>query len=289
MKKTSWILIFAFIITLFAGCRLTQPTADVAATTLPVYQFTSILLEGTGLTVTRLVTENISCLHDYSLNVGQVKAAEAAGLIVINGAGLEDFMADILSGKRIVDASTGIELDEDCHDHDHGDHHHNVDNHIWLSPETAMVMARNIHSGLANAYPQHKDTLKTNMHKLLQQLQQLLNYGRQQLTVLSSRDLVTFHDGFGHFARCFDLHILAAVEEEAGAETSAQKLIELIELVRQHNIPAIFTETNGSDSSAKVICAETGAALCTLDMAMAGEDYFAAMYRNIDTIREALA
>ena len=289
MKKTPWILVFTLILTLFAGCASRQPAADIAATTLPVYQFTSMLCDGTGLTVTRLVTENVSCLHDYSLNVRQVKAAEAANLIIINGAGLEDFMADILSSKRTVDASTGIELEEDCHEHDHDDHHHHVDNHIWLSPETAMVMARNIHSGLAEAYPQYKDTLDANMHKLLMKLQQLLDYGRQQLTELSSRDLVTFHDGFGHFARCFDLHILAAVEEEAGAETSAHQLIELIELVQHHHIPAVFTETNGSDSSAQVICAATGAALFTLDMAMAGEDYFAAMYYNIDTIREALA
>lgn len=289
MKKTSLILILSLVVLCFSGCSGTAETYDIAATTLPVYQFTTILVEGTGLTVTRLVTESVSCLHDYSLNVGQVKAAEAASLIVINGAGLEDFMADILRGKQTVDASNGIELEEACHDHNHGDHHHHTDNHIWLSPETAMVMARNIYSGLTEAYPQHKDTLEANMYKLLFQLQQLLDYGRQQLTGLSSRDLVTFHDGFGHFAKCFDLHILAAVEEEAGAETSAHKLIELIELVQQHHIPAIFTETNGSDSSARVICAETGAALYTLNMAMAGEDYFAAMYHNIDTIREALA
>ena len=289
MKVTSLILILSLVVLCFSGCGGTVETADIAATTLPVYQFTAMLVEGTGLTVTRLVTESVSCLHDYSLNVRQVKAAEAAELIVINGAGLEDFMADILRNKQTVDASAGIELEDDCHEHDHDDHHHHADNHIWLSPETAMVMARNIHAGLSTAYPQHRDLLETNMHKLLQQLQQLLDYGRQQLAQLSSRELVTFHDGFGHFAHCFDLHILAAVEEEAGAETSAHKLIELIGLVQQHHIPAIFVETNGSDSSAKVICAETGAALYTLDMAMAGEDYFAAMYHNIDTIREALA
>lgn len=290
MKITSYLLICSLILLCLAGCGSRQPAYDIAATTLPVYQFTSMLVEGTGLTVTRLVTENVSCLHDYSLNVRQVKAAESAQLIVINGAGLESFMEDILHDKQVVDASCGIELEEDCHHHEeHDGHDHSVDSHIWLSPEYALIMARNIYSGLAEAYPQHKQLLQTNLLSLMKQLQELLDYGRENLTQLSSRELITFHDGFGHFAHCFDLEILAAVEEEAGSETSAHQLIELIQLVNQHHIPAIFTETNGSSASASVICRETGAAVYTLDMAMAGDDYFAAMRHNIDIIREALA
>lgn len=293
MKATSLILIFVLLLTILSGCASHAETADIAATTLPVYQFTNMLADGTGLTVTRLVTESVSCLHDYSLNVGQVKAAESAGIIIMSGAGLEDFMYDILENKTVIDASAGIRLLESCHDHGHAHseeygHTHEHDSHIWLSPANAMIMAENICSGLKEHYPQHAAVFETNLASLLTQLQQLWDYGNSQLSSLTQRDLVTFHDGFAYFAECFDLHILAAVEEESGSETSAHQLIELIELVEQHNILAIFTETNGSDASAKVIAAETGAAVHTLDMAMAGDDYFAAMYHNINTIKEAL-
>ena len=44
----------------------------------------------------------------------------------------------------------------------------------------------------------------------------------------------------------------------------------------------------GSTSAAGVISRETGVAVYSLDMAMAGDSYFDAMYRNIDTIKEAL-
>ena len=294
MKTTSLILIFVLLIGVLSGCTGQAETADIAATTLPVYQFTSMLCEGTGLTVTRLVTESVSCLHDYSLNVRQVKAAESADLIVINGAGLEEFMEDVLDGKQRIDASAGIALLESCHDHQHAYaedghiHDHEQDSHIWLSPANAMVMAENICTGLKAQYPAHADTFENNLTSLLAQLQDLLDYGKSQLADLSCREIITFHDGFAYFAHCFDLEILAAVEEESGSETSAHQLIELIELVEHHSLPAIFTETNGSDASAKVIAAETGAVLYTLDMAMAGDDYFAAMRRNIDTLREAL-
>lgn len=291
MKTTSLILICVLLIGILSGCAGQAETADIAATTLPVYQFTSMLVDGTELTVTRLVTESVSCLHDYSLNVRQVKAAESADLIVMNGAGLEEFMEDLLEGKQTIDASQGIAALEGCHDHehehDHG-HHHEQDSHIWLSPANAMVMAENICTGLSAKYPQYTVIFETNLAVLLSRLQELLDYGKQQLADLSCREIVTFHDGFAYFAHCFDLEILAAVEEESGSETSAHQLIELIQLVRQHDLPAIFTESNGSDASANVIAAETGAALYTLDMAMAGDDYFAAMRHNIDVLREAL-
>lgn len=291
MKVTSLIIIFAVLVSIFSGCGTQDKPADIAATTLPVYQFTSMLCDGTALTVTRLVAESVSCLHDYSLNVRQVKAAESAAVIVISGGGLEDFMADILHNKQTIDASRGITMLEGCHEHDHGhdhDHDHEQDAHIWLSPANAMVMAENICNGLITAYPEHAQLFEANLTILLEQLQSLLEYGKAQLSDLSCREMVTFHDGFAYFAHCFDLTILAAVEEESGSETSAHQLIELIELVEHHHLPAIFAEINGSDASAKVIAAETGIKLKTLDMAMAGDDYFTSMYHNIDTIREAL-
>lgn len=291
MKRLSIFLLFIFVFQITTGCSTHAPSADIAATTLPVYQFTCMLTQGTDLTVERLVTENVSCLHDYSLNVRQVKTLENADTVVISGAGLEDFMQDLLQGRQIIDASVDISLLEGCHQH--GDahehtHNHEADSHIWLSPALAMVMAENICLGLQAQYPQHAPQMERNLAQLLHQLQALLVYGNQQLQQLQCRELVTFHDGFAYLAQCFDLHILSAVEEEAGSETSSKKLIELIHLVNTHQLPAIFTETNGSNASAGVIAAETGAKLFTLDMAMTGDDYFTAMYHNIDILKEAL-
>ena len=285
---------------LLCGCSTPKEYDPIAATTLPVYEFTSQLCEGTDLTVTRLVTESVSCLHDYSLNVAQVRAAEAAETVVISGAGLEEFMDDILNNKTSIDASSGIAIIEceEEHDHeheheeedehDHEGHHHEIDSHIWLSPVNAMVMARNICESLCAQYPEFSDIFKNNLAGLLSDLEALQSYGETELADLSCRELITFHDGFAYFAEAFDLHIIRAVEEESGSEASAAELKDLISIVREHELPAIFTETNGSVSAADVIARETGAAVYTLDMAMSGDSYFEAMYHNIDTIKEAL-
>lgn len=287
------IALLGLISILLCGCAAPAEPADIAATTLPVYEFTTRLCDGTGLTVTRLVTESVSCLHDYSLNVNQVKATESADLLVLSGAGLEEFMEDILDSKDTVDASAGIELLESCHehehDHDHGhEHHHEEDAHIWLSPENAAAMAANICAGLTAKYPEHRATFEANLSLLLSDIAALQAYGEEQLSDLSHTEIVTFHDGFAYLAHSYGLEIVKAIEEESGSEASAAELKEIIGIVRDHEMTAIFVEANGSTSAAATIAAETGAKVYTLDMAMSSDSWFDAMYHNIDTLKEAL-
>ena len=284
------------LLLLLTGCAKAPEPVEIAATTLPVYEFTRDLCRGTDLSVGRLVTESVSCLHDYSLNVNQVRLAEQAEVLVLSGAGLEDFMEDLFTGKPSIDASQRIPLLEgEEHDHedhegheDHDGHAHEFDPHIWLSPENAKIMAQNICLGLIRQYPQWETVFKDNLQGLLARLDALEQYGKETLSNLSCRELITFHDGFSYFAQAFDLQILAAVEEESGSEASAKELIGLIRLAWAHALPAVFVEKNGSASAADILCRETGAKKATLDMAMAGESYFDAMYHNIDTIKEAL-
>ena len=286
--KRFLITLFACVL-LFTGCYSQGEPARIAATTLPVYEFTAALCEGTGITVTRLVTEEVSCLHDYSLSVRQVRAVESADTVVLSGAGLEEFMHDLLESRSTIDASEGISLLGCEHDHEEEHHHHEADSHIWLSPENAMRMSANICSGLEAKYPQHAEQFRENLEKLTSDIQALSDYGKEQLSSLSCRDLITFHDGFAYFAQSFDLHILAAVEEESGSEASARELKELIGLIESNQIPAIFTEKSGSVSAAGIISRETGVKVYPLDMAMAGSSWFESMYHNIDTIKEALS
>ena len=292
MKKSLILLILLGL--LLAGCA-PQEQADIAATTLPVWQFTCRLTAGTDLEVTRLVTENVSCLHDYTLTVRQMKAIESADLVVLSGAGLEDFLSDALRGADVIDASAGIELLEGGHHHHHEEeeaeaHHadHGQDPHLWLSPAHAMDQARNICAGLSGRYPQYSTVFEANLTQLLADLQKLEDYGQQELSELSGREILTFHDGFTYLAHAFGIEIAEAIEEESGAEASAKELIHMIEEVRHHDIQAIFVEENGSGSAASIIAAETGAQLGTLSMAMSGDDYFSAMYANIDALKEAL-
>lgn len=299
MKKLCLLLAALLLLPLY-GCVPTEEPASILATTRPVYDLTSALCDGTELEVGLLINENVSCLHDYSLSTTQMKKLEKAQTVIISGAGLETFQEDLLAQcSNLIDASQQVELIEGAEDHDHEQEHeyehehdhghsHQQDAHIWLSPKNAKIMAANISAGLSRQFPEHSDTFQTNLDKLLLELDKLQTYGEQALQTLSCRQIITFHDGFAYLAQAFDLTILAAVEEESGSEASAKELIELIEEVRHHQLPAIFNETNGSPSASGIIAAETGAKVYTLDMCMGDGNYFDHMYQNINTLKEAL-
>ena len=291
MKKLPVILA---LLILLSGCAPVPP-ADIAATTLPVYDFTCRITAGSGLTVQRLVTEEVSCLHDYTLTVGQMKAIEGAQVVILSGAGLEEFLDDALnSAHAVIDSSVNIPLlESEAHHHDGEEpaeevHDHGHDPHLWLSPACAAQQAQNICAGLSSQYPEFAALFEENLAHLLSDLKKLEDYGTAQLSDLSCREILTFHDGFAYLADAFAIEIVEAIEEESGAEASAKELIHLIEEVRLHGISAIFVEANGSGSAASIIAAETGAVLGTLSMAMSGDDYFSAMYANIDALKEAL-
>lgn len=283
MKKIKCFALLLAVL-LLAGCGANQNTAGqsgIAATTGPVAQFASAIAEGTGLTVTQVISDSVSCLHDYSLSVGQMETIEKSRVVLVSGAGLEDFMEDALAAAaEIVDCAQGIPLQQ----YDEGD-----DPHIWLDPDRAAQMAENICAGLSRIYPEYAGTFESNLAALSQRLMDLKAYGQAELADLSCRELITFHDGFGYLASAFDLEILEAIEEESGSEASAAELTEIVNLVETHHLPAIFTEANGSTAAASVIQGETGVPYFTLDMAIGGSDYFEAMTHNIDTLKEALS
>lgn len=275
----------------------------IAATTWPVYQFTAAVCEGCELDVEQIVTGQVSCLHDYTLTVRQMQAIEDADLIIMSGCDLEEFMEDALAGAScVIECCEGIPLlggkaheereEHEAHEEheDHDGHHHEdePDPHIWMNPGNAAIMVQNIADSLTAQFPEYAELFAANTAAYCAELDALKAYGTETLKDLSCRELVTFHDGFAYFAEAFDLEILAALEEEDGAMASAATLEEIIGLVQTHKLPAIFTETYGSDSAATVICAETDAKAYTLSMAMSGEDYLTAIRRNIDTIKEAL-
>lgn len=286
------ILLLAMLL-LLAGCGK-QETYDIVATTAPVQQFAQAVCAGTGLEVGLVVSDSVSCLHDYTLSIRQMTAVERAEVILLNGCGLEAFMEDALSGKQTrIDCSADAALlcrhDHGSHEHGHDHDHGEYDPHIWLDPDNAAAMTRTAARELSRYYPAYADTFAANAEAYCLRLSQLKTEGQALLQELSCRELVTFHDGFAYFADAFSLHIAASIEEDSGSEASARDLRHIAELVEEEGIPAVFVEENGSRSAASVIAAETGCAIGVLDTVMSGKDYFTAMEENLRAVWEALS
>lgn len=284
---------------LLVGCGGPATPAEdsavqVLATTYPVYLFTTALADGIeGVEVNLLVNSQTSCLHDYTLTVRDMRLVDKADIVVLNGAGLEDFMADALAQSRAqtIDSSANITLLELFGTHDHGDSHaeHDHDPHVWMCRDNAGTMLQTIADGLCALDSTHAAQYSANLEQALRQLPE------ESLAEesLSCPYLITFHDGFQYFAAANQLTLLKAIEEESGSEASAAEIKDIIALIQEYNIPAIFTEKNGSDATAQAIARETGCKVYQLDMMMSGdgsgmEEYCCIMEENYTTIAEAL-
>ena len=263
----------------------------IAATTYPVYEFATTLTEGMeNVEVELVVKQQISCLHDYTLTVSEMKTLENADVILLSGAGLEDFMSSTLSAVSapVVDCSEGIAL-LPAASHEHG----GSDPHIWLDPLRAVSMMETMAKGLAEIDSNHSlEDYEANLAPAKEELTQHAALWKNRFAALpeAQRNLITFHDGFSYLADAFDLQILKSIEEEAGSEASAKDILHIVELVKQYELPMIFVEANGSDATATAIQRETGVEIGTLSMIMSdnGMTYLENLDQNLTVIYEGL-
>ena len=288
MKRLFCCLLAAsMLLSVLSGCGNSTAETDsgdtlLLATTQPMYELTEQIIAGAaGITVQPLIQDQVSCLHDYTITTDQMKKIERADLVILSGAGLEDFMASSLSGKDtadVIDSSEGIALLDD-------------DPHIWLDPRRYVQQGENITKVLSERYPEQADLFEKNMaayeDMLLEQYQ---NNWYPAAQSLSCKELITFHDGFAYFADAYGLTILAAIEEEEGAEPSAAELKEIVELTEAHKIPMIFTEKNGATNAAEIVAQETGVKTGVLDLGMSGGEnsYASVMDANLEALKAGL-
>lgn len=320
--------ILAFILGLLlalGGCASTEGEEDAAlhilCTTYPVYLFTTAVVgETAGVEIDLLVSQQVSCLHDYTLTVKDMKAIERADVIVMNGAGLEEFLADALEqgGAAAVDCSAGLDLlpSLEHEGHEHHDHGEEYDPHYWMDPRLAAQMVDNIAAALSELDAAHRESYAANAALAAEELEAL--YTRLDWTLYSAAmdyraahptlsfwpspgsgfygmdyPLITFHDGFQYFAAALvDVRLVKAIEEEEGSTASAREIKEIVSLMAEERIPAVFVEVNGPSATAEAISRETGCKVYSLDMIMSGEGvglepYIDAMERNLETILEA--
>ncbi len=266
----------------------------------PIYLFTLNLLDGVeGVEVRNLAAPGTGCLHDYQLSTGDMKALSSADVFLINGAGMESYLAfamEAFPDLRVVDASQGIELlPEDGHD-DHDDHDHGAFNaHIWLDAKNAQQMVRNLAQGLMEACPEQAEAIADNRDAYLARLSALDAELTAGLAPVAGKEMITFHEAFPYFAKAYGLTVAAVVAREPDTALSPRELAGLVELIREKGNPPLFTEPQYEDTAARTLSQETGTPIYALDPVVTGPDddipltlYEDRMRENMQVLLEAL-
>jgi len=268
-----------------------QEQLNVVTSFFPVYVATiNVTKDVPGVSVINMTEPQTGCLHDYALRPADLKLLEKADIFVVNGAGMESFLEDVIKqheGLKVIEASKGIELlvDEDGE----------ANPHVWVSITNAIAYVKNIADQLSEADPENKDLYSANAEAYVKKLSELKDEMHNTLDGLKNRNIITFHEAFPYFAQEFNLNIAAVVEREPGSEPTPKELAEIIDIVRQTGIKALFTEPQYSEKAAEAIARDTGAKVYTLDPVVTGEAvpgsadaYIVSMRKNMQTLAEAL-
>ena len=316
MKTTLTKILTIIIVTsmFLTGCNnsaksnnSTEPNNKLTIVTsfYPMYISTlNIIKDIPNVEVLNMTTSQTGCLHDYSLSTKDLKTLSNADILIINGAGMESFLDDVIdeySDLKIIEASKGIDLIEDTEhddhteDHDHEDHDHDVNPHVWVSISKNIEEVSNIAEELSSLDPNHANEYQDNANEYIAKLENLKTEMHSTLDNIAHKDIITFHEAFPYFAEEFGLNIVGVIEIEPDSEPSAKEVENIISIINEKNIKALFTEPQYSSKIADTIAKETGASIYTLDPIVTGDsnekaynDYIIKMQKNLNTLKEAL-
>jgi zinc/manganese transport system substrate-binding protein len=315
MKKR---IAMTLAIAMLVGRMLPGPLASAQDEPLPVVATFSILADlvanvgGDAVEVDTLVGANVDA-HTFEPSPEQVVALTNATLIFENGLGFEPWLEGMLDAAdpeaQVVDVSQGIELrtagdhDDEAAGHDPDDEHgHDIgdfDPHVWHSVPNVITMVENIEAALSAADPDNAAIYSANAAAYTTELEALDAWIAEQVAAIpeDQRKLVTSHDTFGYFADQYGFEVIGTplgVSTET-SEPSASEIAELIELIEDAGVPAIFTENIQNDNLMEQIAGDAGVTLAPplYTDALGDEDseattYIEMMQYNTRTIVEAL-
>ena len=207
-----------------------------------------------------------------------------------------------VAGNPTKIAFVGIQGEAEGHDdHGHDDHGHDhgpLDPHFWFDPIRVKLAVNEMAYQLAAQDPGNASVYAANAASYGEQLDELHAWIQEQVAMVppERRLLVTSHDSLSYLAALYGFEVVGLVIPSLApdVEPSAEHLAELIDVVRDNNLPAVFGETTVSDKLAQAVARETGAELVQLYSGSLGEpgsgaDTYLGMVRaNVERIVEAL-
>jgi len=234
--------------------------------------------------------------HVFQPSPQDAKAVADANIVVINGLGLEGWMARLIqsSGTKapVVVASKGVRPLQG-----EGEDKGKADPHAWQSIANAKIYVGNIRDGLISADPADKADYEANAKAYLGKLDQLEAQVKAAIASIppKNRKIITTHDAFGYFGRAYGMAFIAPQGVSTETEPSAKDVAKIIRQITAQRVPAVFLENISDDRLMQQIARESGAKVGdklysdALSKPGAGADtYIAMMQNNIAAFSKAL-
>jgi len=133
--------------------------------------------------------------------------------------------------------------------------------HAWMSPTAGLTYVDNIRDALIKHDPRNAETYRRNADAYKARIEATIAPIREKLNAIPEerRWLVTSEGAFSYLARDFGLKELYLWPINADQQGTPQQVRKVIDAVRKHKIPAVFSESTISPDPAKQVARETGA------------------------------
>ncbi len=198
--------------------------------------------------------------HSYTPSPKDTNALTAADLVVYSGLHLEgQFDAALESLKHrgipVICVTDGLknEPHSPLIQTDDGV----ADPHVWFDPDIWAACGTWLAGELSGFDPKHRDDY---LSRAAEFTTQMSNAKAEGIKLLESvpperRVLVTAHDAFEYFARAFDFEVQAVQGISTDSEPGVRRINELIDLLVQRKIAAVFTEQSVSEKNIQALVA----------------------------------
>lgn len=254
MKKLVALISFIFV--------LMQPA--FAKTFKVVTTFTVIQDIAQNVAGDKAVVESITKpgaeIHDYQPTPQDIVKAQSADLVLWNGMNLESWFERFFTQLKDVPAVVVTEGVNPISIYE-GPYKDKPNPHAWMSTQNALIYIENIRQAFVKYDPDNAETYNANAKAYGEQILALDEPLRQRLANVpeAQRWLVTSEGAFSYLARDYgfkELYLWAINQDEQGTPKQIRKVIDA---VRKHNIPVVFSESTISDKPAKQVAKETKA------------------------------
>lgn len=197
-------------------------------------------------------------VHNYQPTPSDIRAAGAADLVLWNGLGLEVWFERFFRNLRDVPAavvSEGVEPIAIAS----GPYAGQPNPHAWMSPSAARTYVENIRAALADADPENAAVYAANAAAYADEIAAVADAVRARLASLPSerRWLATSEGAFSYLARDFGLNEIFIWPINEDATGTPQQIRRAIDLIREHDVPVVFSESTVDPRSAQQVARET--------------------------------
>jgi manganese/iron transport system substrate-binding protein len=199
-------------------------------------------------------------IHYYQPTPGDILRARDADLILWNGLNLEQWFERFLANLGDVPSavlSEGVQpmgITE-------GPYEGKANPHAWMSPEVALIYVENIRRALVEHDPENAETYNANAADYADRIRALAEPIRERLAAIppERRWLATSEGAFSYLTKDFGLKELYIWPINADQQGTPQQVRKVIDTVKEHDIPAVFSESTVPADAAMQIARETGA------------------------------